>query len=109
MNPTDYTPGPEITTAAELAAWLAHEDAVFWTGANGIMRFVPCNRFSPAMERCWLKHPAYCQVTQALVRCPQSAGEMRAATERAYCQVCRREIPTESGQVCAACAGEPRP
>ncbi len=24
--------------------------------------------------------------------------------ERAYCLICRREIPTESGQVCAACA-----
>jgi hypothetical protein len=27
-------------------------------------------------------------------------------TERNYCLICRKEIPTESGQVCAECAAK---
>ena len=32
------------------------------------------------------------------------ATESKAMMERAYCQICRNEMLTESGQVCAKCA-----
>jgi hypothetical protein len=39
----------------------------------------------------------------------RALSQVAAPVERAYCQVCRRELVTESGQVCAACANSPRP
>jgi len=78
MNSSDYIPGEPITTQELLRDMLEHEDAVFLHGA-----YVESTYFRKYVSPGWPRADT-CdgRFRRALVRCPQSAAEMRANTER---------------------------
>ena len=81
MSAADYTPGRAITTTALLRDVIRHEDALYY---QGVWR--DCYEFWLFFSRYPLAVKAQCKagaVRRACLKCPQTAGEMRAANERA--------------------------